>query len=161
MFKNLKMQNKELQAETKADSEQMSIDIPSRPNAAKPNVVGSADCQHGYKGDCCCNCKYQLKLFCHPMNGENKAFGFLEDKVKSFDVIIFNDVIEHLTKDEIVTILDLMNAALKDGGCIIIKTPNMANPFTAAPWLFQLVTNSSNISSTCKASLKKNNRLHW
>ena len=32
------MQNKKLQAETKADSEQMPIVIPSSPNAAKPNV---------------------------------------------------------------------------------------------------------------------------
>ena len=38
MFKNLQMQNKELQAETKDDSEQMPIVIPSSPNAAKPNV---------------------------------------------------------------------------------------------------------------------------
>ena len=35
------MQNKELQAETKADSEQMSIATTSSPNAAKPNVGGS------------------------------------------------------------------------------------------------------------------------
>ncbi len=42
MFKNLQMQNKELQAETKDDSEQMPIVIPSSPNAAKPNVIGSA-----------------------------------------------------------------------------------------------------------------------
>ena len=39
MFKNLQMQNKELQDETKDDSEQMPIVIPSSPNAAKPNVM--------------------------------------------------------------------------------------------------------------------------
>ena len=42
MFKNLQMQNKELQDGTKADSEQMPIVILSSPNAAKPNVSGSA-----------------------------------------------------------------------------------------------------------------------
>ena len=35
------MSNKERQAETKVDSEQMPIAIPSSPNAAKPNVSGS------------------------------------------------------------------------------------------------------------------------
>lgn len=49
MFKNLQMQNKELQAETKDDSEQLPIVIPSSPNAAKPNVICS-NC-----GYCCCN----------------------------------------------------------------------------------------------------------
>ncbi len=66
------MLNKELQAETKVDSEQMPIVGLSSPNAAKPLVVGSAYCQQGYKGACCCNCKYQLKLLCHPMNGSEK-----------------------------------------------------------------------------------------
>jgi len=42
MFKNLQMQNKELQDETKADSEQKPIATTSSPNAAKPNVIGSA-----------------------------------------------------------------------------------------------------------------------
>lgn len=37
------MLNKELQAETKDDSEQMPIVIPSSPNAAKPSVIGSTD----------------------------------------------------------------------------------------------------------------------
>mgnify|MGYP006300938833 CR=1 FL=1 len=45
-------------------------------------IDNKAYCEHGYKGDCCCNCKYQLKLMCHPLNGDNKAFGFLEDKMK-------------------------------------------------------------------------------
>ena len=25
-------------------------------------------CEHGYKGDCCCNCKNQLELHSHPTN---------------------------------------------------------------------------------------------
>ena len=25
-------------------------------------------CNKGHKGDCCCNCKNQIKLFCHPWN---------------------------------------------------------------------------------------------
>ena len=59
-------------------------------------------------------------------------FSFLAGHRNAFDAIIFNDVIEHLTKEEILNLLDLMYASLTDGGCLLIKTPNMANPFTAA-----------------------------
>lgn len=46
-----------------------------------------------------------------------------------FDCIIFNDVIEHLTKDEVIEILNKIKESLNIGGNVIIKTPNMANPF--------------------------------
>ena len=59
-------------------------------------------------------------------------FSFLEGHRNAFEVIIFNDVIEHLRKEEIINFLDLMYASLIPGGCLLIKTPNMANPFTAA-----------------------------
>jgi len=36
----------------------------------------------GDSGECCCNCKYQKKLMCHPMNGNTKLMGIVEDKVK-------------------------------------------------------------------------------
>lgn len=89
----------------------------------------------GYKNVIGIDVSKQLAEFCKT-NGLNAfatdLFSFLEDKKNSYDVIIFNDVIEHLTKDEIVNLLDLMNAALKDGGCLLVKTPNMTNPFTAA-----------------------------
>jgi len=26
------------------------------------------DCDRGYKTDCCCNCKLQVKINCHPSN---------------------------------------------------------------------------------------------
>jgi hypothetical protein len=28
----------------------------------------SVDCDKGYRGDCCCNCKRQVKINCHPKN---------------------------------------------------------------------------------------------
>lgn len=55
---------------------------------------------------------------------------FLRGHHGEFDVIIFNDVIEHFTKDEIFEILIEMKSALKEKGRLIIKTYNMANPFT-------------------------------
>ena len=32
--------------------------------------------------ECCCNCKYQKKLMCHPWNGNNVAYGFVKDKIQ-------------------------------------------------------------------------------
>lgn len=30
--------------------------------------MDNKSCNNGYKGDCCCNCKNQLELACHPSN---------------------------------------------------------------------------------------------
>ena len=49
-----------------------------------------------------------------------------------YDVIVLNDVIEHLTKPEIIELLDKVYLALADNGVFLIKTPNMTNPFVAA-----------------------------
>lgn len=38
--------------------------------------------KHKQSLDCCCNCKNQKQLMCHPMNGNNKTYGWLEDKLK-------------------------------------------------------------------------------
>lgn len=51
------------------------------PNDAKP-MLSAVQCEQGYKGDCCCNCIHQVKIHCHPLNGEQKEYGFLEDKIK-------------------------------------------------------------------------------
>lgn len=56
---------------------------------------------------------------------------FLNDKEECFDVIILNDVIEHLTKEEIFAVLDAVMKAMRKGGVFIVKTPNMANPFVS------------------------------
>ena len=45
-------------------------------------AVSSSDCDKGYRGDCCCNCKRQVKINCHPSNGNQKMYGFLEDPIK-------------------------------------------------------------------------------
>lgn len=59
-------------------------------------------------------------------------FEYLENntnKGDKFDCIIFNDVIEHLTKNEVIDVLSKIKDNLDIGGNVIIKTPNMANPF--------------------------------
>ncbi len=57
---------------------------------------------------------------------------YLRENRRSFDAIVLNDVIEHLSKEEIILTLDLVYEALKPGGVLLVKTLNMNNPFTAA-----------------------------
>jgi 2-polyprenyl-3-methyl-5-hydroxy-6-metoxy-1,4-benzoquinol methylase len=46
-----------------------------------------------------------------------------------YDVVILNDVIEHLTKSEVFEVLDGVYKLLTKNGVFMIKTPNMANPY--------------------------------
>lgn len=58
-------------------------------------------------------------------------FTFLQEcNEEQYDVVVFNDVIEHLTKEEIFNVMDGVKRVLKKGGVFLIKTLNMANPFT-------------------------------
>jgi len=63
---------------------------------------------------------------------QEDLFQFLEQNPNSFDLIVFNDVIEHFKKDEIITILEAMHHTLTSNGRLIIKTCNMANPITGS-----------------------------
>lgn len=72
--------------------------------------------------------------FCNA-NGVNciceDALTWLNKHTNEYDVIMFNDVIEHFTKDEAISVTKALNSALVEGGVVLIKTDNMANPFTA------------------------------
>lgn len=61
---------------------------------------------------------------------QSDAMEFLNVHKREYDVIIFNDVIEHFTKEEMYEILIGMKSALKENGKLLIKTYNMSNPFT-------------------------------
>lgn len=71
---------------------------------------------------------------------------FLKGKDSVYDVIVLNDVIEHLTKDEIFELMDAVMKALKCGGRFLIKTPNMANPFVAAAGRYIDITHETGIT---------------
>ncbi len=58
------------------------------------------------------------------------AKSFLEHNKNSYDVVLFNDVIEHFKKEELFEVLELLREALRSGGRVIIKTGNMSNPVT-------------------------------
>lgn len=74
--------------------------------------------------------------FLHAGGGAGKVYHasileFLLDKKEHYDVIVLNDVMEHMTKEEIFKVMDAVGNALKRGGRFLAKTPNMANPFVA------------------------------
>jgi SAM-dependent methyltransferase len=67
------------------------------------------------------------------------AFEFLKNTEEQYDVIIAEQEINHLTKEEIVTFLKLCRTRLKDGGRIVVHSLNGANPITGPEALAQNV----------------------
>lgn len=66
-----------------------------------------------------------------------KAFAFLEKNQQPFDVIIAEQEINHLTKEEIVMFLKLCWDNLKKDGILIVHSLNGANPITGSEALSQ------------------------
>jgi len=58
------------------------------------------------------------------------AESYLKKSQTKYDVIIMNDVIEHIPKNNIVKLLSLIKKQLSKNGKLIIKTINVANPIT-------------------------------
>jgi 2-polyprenyl-3-methyl-5-hydroxy-6-metoxy-1,4-benzoquinol methylase len=56
-------------------------------------------------------------------------FQFLPDKKQTYDLIIANDIVEHLEKDEVMNLLDLIHDSLNPGGRVIISTINAMSLF--------------------------------
>jgi 2-polyprenyl-3-methyl-5-hydroxy-6-metoxy-1,4-benzoquinol methylase len=53
----------------------------------------------------------------------------LEQSTSQFGLITGFDLIEHLRKDELLTMLDLVYGALRPGGRLIVQTPNAESPW--------------------------------
>lgn len=58
-------------------------------------------------------------------------FEFLAGQPEKFDMIVAFDIIEHLTKDEVMKFLDSIHGALKRGGTVLVGTVNAASPMAA------------------------------
>lgn len=56
----------------------------------------------------------------------------LKNTSETYDVIVMNDIIEHLEKPEILNLLKLILERLNPGGRLIIKAPNASNPIMAS-----------------------------
>lgn len=46
-----------------------------------------------------------------------------------FDAIVMNSVIEHMSKEEVVSLLEAVRDSLSERGVLILLTPNLSNPF--------------------------------
>jgi len=65
------------------------------------------------------------------------AFSFLENQHERFDVIVAEQEINHITKEEILIFLKLCWDNLKKDGILIVHSLNGANPITGAESLTQ------------------------
>lgn len=57
---------------------------------------------------------------------------YLSKGKAGFDLIVMNDIIEHLPKDEIVKNLKIARGGLAEDGKLVVKVVNSANPITGA-----------------------------
>lgn len=57
------------------------------------------------------------------------AFDFLR-KEELFELIIMNDILEHIPKKRLLELLHLVFNSLDKDGIVFIKVPNMSNPFS-------------------------------
>jgi 2-polyprenyl-3-methyl-5-hydroxy-6-metoxy-1,4-benzoquinol methylase len=62
---------------------------------------------------------------------KEEALAFLSTQKQSFDLIIGIDIIEHLDRDELVELIPLIREALKPGGGVIFRVPNLDAPFSS------------------------------
>ncbi len=60
------------------------------------------------------------------------VFAYLPDHKAEYDLIIANDILEHFTREEAFTFLDMLFASLKPGGKVLIKTINGDALFASA-----------------------------
>ncbi len=66
-----------------------------------------------------------------------RAFPFLAEHRESFDLIVCEQELNHLTKEEMRLFLVLVRAALRPGGTLIVHGLNGANPIVGAETLAQ------------------------
>ena len=64
-----------------------------------------------------------------------EIFPFLKDKTEEYDVIIGEQELNHLTKQEMIDFLGLARHSLKPGGTLIVYGLNGANPITGSECL--------------------------
>jgi 2-polyprenyl-3-methyl-5-hydroxy-6-metoxy-1,4-benzoquinol methylase len=71
--------------------------------------------------------------YCHQHGFTNvvcaNAVPYLLENNNYYGLIVLSDVLEHLTKDEAMTVLRAIRERLKPGGRVILRVPNMSNPF--------------------------------
>lgn len=56
------------------------------------------------------------------------AVDHLRGSTSRWDAIVMSDVLEHLSKDEALSLLEACRDRLADGGIAVVKVPNLSNP---------------------------------
>ena len=83
-------------------------------------------------------------------------FTFLKEYQDHFDLIIAFQIIEHLSKNEAVDCMDLIYRALKEGGKVLVATPNVTSPAglwsTFGDFTHELVFTSRSLSQLLRVS---------
>lgn len=80
---------------------------------------------------------------------------FLSGQKAAFDIIVLNDVIEHFPKDKIVPNLQLIKEALREGGRVIIKVVNSANPITGSGSRYYDITHTLGFTEESMAQVMR------
>jgi SAM-dependent methyltransferase len=88
----------------------------------------------GYENSVGIDISEECVEFCKKMGfrvekGDILEFVKDEKNKERFDLIVMNDTLEHIKKEDIIPLLKGARACLKEKGKIIIKVPNASNPF--------------------------------
>jgi 2-polyprenyl-3-methyl-5-hydroxy-6-metoxy-1,4-benzoquinol methylase len=100
--------------------------------------------------------------FCveHGLHAEqHDVFEYLGEG-KVFDAMVMNDFLEHFTKDEAVHIVELAYKCLAQGGILILKVPNAANPIVGSSSRYIDLTHESSFTEESLSQLLKICGLH-
>lgn len=62
-----------------------------------------------------------------PVSKIDDVFEFLKSQKNSFDLIMMSDVLEHFDKNEVMQVLKDLRDALKIGGTLLLRVPNMSS----------------------------------
>lgn len=77
------------------------------------------------------------------------AITFMTDKSAVYDAVFCIDLIEHLTKSELVELLLLIRKALRPNGWLYLRTPNMDSPwpqlFAAGDFTHETLLNATSV----------------
>ncbi|MFH0754189.1 MAG: class I SAM-dependent methyltransferase [Candidatus Omnitrophota bacterium] len=57
-------------------------------------------------------------------------YDYLDGKICAYDFIVAHDILEHVPKDRVVVLTGKFFAALKPGGVLVVRVPNMSNPLS-------------------------------
>lgn len=61
-----------------------------------------------------------------PVSKIDDIFIFLNSQKNAYDFILLSDVLEHFYKDEVMQVLEGLRGALREGGTLVLRVPNMS-----------------------------------